>query len=67
MGFRRFVAALSLASVAVPSLPQGKYRLQVALLDRRTHQPAIALGIAGRGPDGWYDLGEIALVSGGRP
>ena len=53
--------------VAVPNLPQGKYRLQAALLDRRTHQPAIALGIAGRGPDGWYDLGEIALVSGGRP
>lgn len=53
--------------VAVPNLPPGKYRLQVALLDRRTHQPAVALGTAGRAADGWYDLGEIALVSGGRP
>lgn len=47
--------------VPIPKLPAGKYRVQTALLDPRTHLPAIALGIAGRGPDGWYDLGEISV------
>jgi hypothetical protein len=49
------------AAVPVPALPAGKYRLRTALLDPRTRKPAIALGIAGRQPDGWYDLGEIAV------
>ena len=48
--------------VAVPRLPAGKYRLQTALLDSRTRRPAIALGIAGRGSDGWYDLGDISVA-----
>ena len=47
--------------VPIPKLPAGKYRVQTAMLDPRTHQLAIALGIAGRGADGWYDLGEIAV------
>jgi hypothetical protein len=47
--------------VAVPDLAPGKYRLETALLNPRTHEPAIALGIAGRQRDGWYDLGEIAV------
>lgn len=47
--------------VAVPKLPPGKYRLRTALLDPRTHKPAIALGVAGRTADGWYDLGEISV------
>jgi len=38
--------------------------LRAALLDPRTHKPAIALGIAGRTPDGWYDLGEISVEDG---
>ena len=48
--------------IAIPDLPAGKYRLEAALLARRTHQPAIALAIAGRREDGWYDLGEIAVA-----
>jgi hypothetical protein len=47
--------------VAVPQIAPGKYRLRTALLDPRTHKPAIALGIAGRTADGWYDLGEITV------
>jgi hypothetical protein len=47
--------------VPIPKVAAGAYRLQTALLDPRTHQPAIFLGIAGRGSDGWYDLGEIAV------
>jgi hypothetical protein len=48
-------------ALAIPNLPPGRYRVQAGLLDPRTHQPAIALGIAGRAADGWYDLGEITL------
>lgn len=42
-------------------LPPGAYRFQVALLDPRTLEPAIRLAIAGRQPDGWYDLGGITV------
>ena len=51
-------------NIAVPEVPPGDYRLRVALLDPRTHQPAIKLGIAGRTSDGWYDLGPIAAREG---
>jgi hypothetical protein len=39
----------------------GAHRLRVAMLDPRTGQPAIRLAIAGRQPDGWYDLGAIQV------
>lgn len=42
-------------------LSPGTYRVRVAMLDPRTRVPAIHLAIAGRQPDGWYDLGEIQL------
>ena len=45
--------------VPIPAGIQGDYRIRVALLDPRTQKPAIRLGIAGRTPDGWYDLGAI--------
>jgi hypothetical protein len=47
--------------IDVPRLKAGAYRLRVALLDPRTRQPAIRLGIEGRGQDGWYDLGSISV------
>jgi hypothetical protein len=47
--------------IEVPRLKPGQYRLRVALLDPRTRQPAIRLGIEGRNPDGWYDLGSISV------
>jgi hypothetical protein len=40
-------------------LDPGVHRIQVAMLDPRTHAPAIQLGNEGRLGDGWYDLGEI--------
>ena len=50
------------ASLYVPeSLKPGTYRVRVALLDPRTKEPAIRLAIEGRQPDGWYDLGAIAV------
>jgi hypothetical protein len=47
--------------VPMPAIAPGEYRIRVALLDPRTHQPAIQLGIAGRTQDGWYDLGPITI------
>jgi hypothetical protein len=46
-------------SVPVPAGAADFDRIRVALLDPRTHKPAIRLGIAGRTDDGWYDLGSI--------
>ncbi len=54
--------ALFESTLYVPeSLKPGKYHLRVGLLDPRTGHPAIRLAIAGRQPDGWYDLGEIGI------
>jgi len=43
------------------TLKPGEYRVRVGMLDPRTETPAIQLGIAGRQPDGWYDLGAIVI------
>jgi len=49
-------------SVYVPeTLAPKNYRVRVALLDPRTDAPAVRLGIAGRKPDGWYDVGWISV------
>jgi Domain of unknown function (DUF4832) len=49
-------------SLFVPeNLKPGAHRLQVALLSPHTGQPAIRLAIAGRQPDGWYDMGTIEI------
>ncbi|MBN2193408.1 MAG: DUF4832 domain-containing protein [Polyangiaceae bacterium] len=48
-------------------LPAGRYRLEVAILDRAGESPATAalpplrLGIEGRGEDGWYDLSAVTV------
>jgi hypothetical protein len=44
------------------SLKPGSYHLRLALLDPRSGKPAINLAITGRGPDGWYSMGEIAVL-----
>jgi hypothetical protein len=41
------------------NLAAGNYELSVGLLDRFTLRPAIRLAIEGRGPDGWYPLGNV--------
>ena len=49
-------------SVTVPAeLPAGHYELEIALLDPRTKQPKVRLAIAGRGEEGWYNLGKIEV------
>jgi len=49
-------------SLYIPrDLAAGTYHLRVALLDPETRAPAIRLGIQGRQPDGWYDLGSIVV------
>lgn len=42
-------------------LKPGSYRVLVGMLDPRTGKPAIRLAIAGRQPDGWYDVGSIEV------
>jgi len=52
--------------VFVPyDLPADDYQLSVAMLDPITLKPAIRLGIAGRGEDGWYTLGKIRVKQAG--
>ena len=52
-------------SVFVPaSMPNGDYRLEIALVDPANRQPKIKLAIAGRDPDGWYPLGKIGVQIG---
>lgn len=47
-------------SVFVPaSIPDGDYKLEIALTDPLTRLPKVKLAIAGKEPDGWYPLGEI--------
>jgi hypothetical protein len=49
-------------SLSIPQdLTPGTYRFRIALLDPKTNQPAVLLAIKGRQPDGWYDLGSVAL------
>jgi hypothetical protein len=49
-------------SLSIPQdLPSGTYHFRVALLDPKTSQPAVLLAIKGRQPDGWYDLGSVAV------
>ena len=42
-------------------LTPGDYAIAVALVDKDTQAPAIALGIQGRDPDGRYILGPLTL------
>ncbi len=54
--------SLSNNSVFVPRyLPDGDYKLEIALVDSATRQPEIKLAIAGRESDGWYPLGSVKL------
>jgi hypothetical protein len=53
--------ALVEETISLPAIAPGEHRVRVALLDGRTHQPAIQLGIAGRTQGGWYDLGPITV------
>jgi hypothetical protein len=52
-------------SLFVPeTLPEGTYDFRVAMLDPRTRKPAVQFAIGGRGPDGWYGMGQIHVGSG---
>jgi len=42
-------------------LVDGAYDVRIAMLDRRTGQPAIRLAIEGRQDDGWYKAGSITV------
>ncbi|MBW7997124.1 MAG: DUF4832 domain-containing protein [Candidatus Glassbacteria bacterium] len=42
-------------------MPEGTYDFAIAILDPRTREPNIRFAIEGRGADGWYSLGKIAV------
>jgi hypothetical protein len=51
-------------AVFVPaSLPDGDYKLEIALVDPLTNQPKIQLAIAGKESDGWYPMGSIKIAT----
>ena len=50
-------------TIFVPeALKPGTYHLRVALLDPRTHLPAVRLAIRGGAADGWYDLAPVEVA-----
>ncbi|NOR34316.1 MAG: DUF4832 domain-containing protein, partial [Bacteroidales bacterium] len=50
-------------SLWVPAdVPEGTYKLQVAIVDRMKYEPRVKLAIEGREADGWYQLGQIEVV-----
>jgi len=47
-------------AVVVPEgIADGQYDLDIAVVAEQSDQPAVKLAIAGRRPDGWYNLGKI--------
>ena len=48
-------------------LAEGRYELQLGVVDRETRQPKVRLAIRGRGPDGWYAMGPITVERGSYP
>ncbi|MFH0756857.1 MAG: DUF4832 domain-containing protein [Bacteroidota bacterium] len=50
-------------SVFIPlDMPVGTYDVQVAVVDRWSHEPRVNLAIEGREEDGWYQLGQISII-----
>ena len=49
-------------AVSLPDdVPPGEYELALAVVGETSTEPAIRLGIAGRGEDGWYALGTMRV------
>ena len=50
------------SAVFVPAdVPEGKYELQIGVLDPRTRLPKVKLAIEGIDTEGWYALGSITV------
>lgn len=39
----------------------GEYEVQLALVDRLSHEPRVLLAIEGKDADGWYTMGKIQI------
>ena len=49
-------------AVFVPlDMALGEYDMQIGLVDRSTHKPAVKIAITGMQSDGWYQLGKIDI------
>ncbi len=42
-------------------LPEGRYALDVAILDQQGHAPHVQLAIEGRRDDGWYSISSLTI------
>ena len=42
-------------------IAQGRYDLQIGILDERVDKPKVKLAIEGLQPDGWYNIGKIEV------
>jgi hypothetical protein len=42
--------------------PTGICDVQIAIVDKLKFEPRINLAIAGKGSDGWYQVGKIKIV-----
>lgn len=50
------------SSLRLPAeLSPGDYELAIGVLDPHDREPEVKLAIKGRGPDGWYALGRVAV------
>ena len=51
------------SSLTIPEqLEVGLYEVQLAIMAPATKKPAIKLAIAGKTPDGWYNMGTITIT-----
>ena len=49
-------------TVFIPQdMPQGRYSLEIGIIDRHTEKPKVKLAIEGVNSEGWYRLGEITV------
>ncbi len=56
--------ALDLELRLPEGLSAGRHRLDVALLDPFTREPAVQLAVEGRDAQGWYGVGEVTVAVG---
>jgi len=51
-------------TVFIPhDMPAGTYDVQISIVDQWKYEPRVNLAIEGKQDDGWYNLGQINVVS----
>ncbi len=51
------------SAIRLPAdIPPGAYEVQVGIVDPRTDEPAVKMGMAGRTSDGWYRMDHVTVI-----